>query len=637
MKNILLHFILCIIVGTVSAQEEKLEKIVTTRAEKNVADSINRTIEKAILVGKTDTASADKLFRNAIKRSNAANDPYLAGSAFYAMGQMYFEHKNHNRSFGAFFNARPNFERADAKKELAYTQYSLGRQQYFRGNYKVAAGHLNYAMRQAEAMKLMSLESDALEYLGVLYHVMPGTDQQSIEDFKRAYVIKEKLKDRTGMLRMQEKLGDVYYHEKYFDSALHCVDQAIELASALKLQHDEYISRLDRVGVLIRLKKLDDAQKDLTYIGKKGDTSDLNISLRYFIQSGNLLVASQKFEEAKLNYDRALQVADRIAVPDMYGLVYRDMAEAYSTQGKYEQAYQFSQQYNDQLMGYYAENMSAIKDLEFIFNNSLTRDEVAYLSGENKLKEVRLQNEKQLMLILLIGVVAFLLLAAAIFYLYRQQKNKNSIIKKQSEDLQTLMKEIHHRVKNNLQIISSLLDLQSMIVKDNQASQAIKEGRNRVQSMALIHQNLYGEKNVKGIAVDEYINNLTQSLFDSYNIRPGQIELKKDIDKIDMDVDTVIPIGLMLNELISNSLKHAFADEQGGRIEITLKQNNEILLLQVRDNGKGFPDKADPAHSKSFGMRMIKIFAQKLKADLDIYNDQGACILMRIRKYKLSA
>jgi len=221
--------------------------------------------------------------------------------------------------------------------------------------------------------------------------------------------------------------------------------------------------------------------------------------------------------------------------------------------------------------------------------------------------------------------------------LYRQQKNKNSIIKKQSEDLQTLMKEIHHRVKNNLQIISSLLDLQSMIVKDNQASQAIKEGRNRVQSMALIHQNLYGEKSVKGIAVDEYINNLTQSLFDSYNIRPGQIELKKDIDKIDMDVDTVIPIGLMLNELISNSLKHAFVNEQGGRIEITLKQNNEILLLQVRDNGKGFPDKADPAHSTSFGMRMIKIFAQKLKADLDIYNDQGACIMMRIRKYKLSA
>ncbi|MEI9946644.1 MAG: histidine kinase dimerization/phosphoacceptor domain -containing protein [Chitinophagaceae bacterium] len=95
--------------------------------------------------------------------------------------------------------------------------------------------------------------------------------------------------------------------------------------------------------------------------------------------------------------------------------------------------------------------------------------------------------------------------------LYRQQKNKNLLIQKQSADMQVLLKEIHHRVKNNLQVISSLLDLQSMTIQDNQASEAVKEGKNRVQSMALIHQNLYSEDNLKGIRAKEYINNLLQS------------------------------------------------------------------------------------------------------------------------------
>lgn len=238
--------------------------------------------------------------------------------------------------------------------------------------------------------------------------------------------------------------------------------------------------------------------------------------------------------------------------------------------------------------------------------------------------------------ILIVSGAVFLLLTAASLYLYSKQQKKNLIIKEQADELKTLMKEIHHRVKNNLQIISSLLDLQSMITKDKQVAEALKEGRNRVQSMALIHQNLYGEKNVKAIAVDEYISDLAQSLFHSYHIQPRQVDLKTDIEKLNLDIDTVIPIGLILNELISNSLKHAFGNNEAGMIQVTLKISNGSLLLQVKDNGKGFPEKADPTSSASFGMRMIKIFAEKLKAELDIYNDKGACVTMRIRKYELS-
>lgn len=158
------------------------------------------------------------------------------------------------------------------------------------------------------------------------------------------------------------------------------------------------------------------------------------------------------------------------------------------------------------------------------------------------------------------------------------------------------MKEIHHRVKNNLQIISSLLDLQSLTIQDAQASEAVKESRNRVHSMALIHQNLYNEGNIKGIQIENYINHLAENLFQSYNIQPGKVKLKTDIEQIDLDVDTVIPIGLILNELLSNSLKYAFTNKEAGIILVKLKQLNGSLLLEVKDNGAGFPPRAVQAN-----------------------------------------
>jgi two-component sensor histidine kinase len=597
--------------------------------------AITHLIEKAVLTGPKDSSAAEKMFHQAVDAATHINSPYLAGKAYYELAQMFYAYKVHNRSFGALFNARPFFTQAGARKELAYTLFGMGREQYYRGNYKVAAEHLNFAIREAETLKLPLLESDALEYLGILYHIMPGTRLESIPQLQKALGIKEKLNDRKGRLRMLEKLAEVYYEQADFDSALDCLDKSIALAASMKLFHDADISRLDRAGALSHLHKLEEAQMQIAYIKEHGDTADLNIGIRYFTQLGNLMVMRSRFTEARENYNAALQVANRIGVPDMYGMVYKNMAGFYSAMGMYKEAYEFSRQYNEQLKGYYSENTSSIKDLEYIFNNSLTRDQVTLLSNENKLKEITLQHERQLRPLILSGATAFLLLAVLIYYLYRAQKAKNRLIKRQTDELKTLMREIHHRVKNNLQIISSLLDLQSMTVRDGQASQAIKEGRNRVQSMALIHQNLYGDTDLIAIAVDEYIDSLAQNLFSSYNIQQGQIELKTHIEKMKLDVDTVIPIGLMLNELISNSLKHAFEKGRPGLIELTLKKEKDALLMEVKDNGKGFPKPIDPPRPETFGMRMIRIFAQKLKADLNIYNDQGACVVMRMRKYRL--
>ena len=152
--------------------------------------------------------------------------------------------------------------------------------------------------------------------------------------------------------------------------------------------------------------------------------------------------------------------------------------------------------------------------------------------------------------------------------------------------------------------------------------------------MALIHQNLYNEGNIRGILMEDYIKKLVENLFHSYNIQANKIKLVTDIEHLNLDVDTVIPLGLILNELISNSLKYAFNESESGEIFVALRENQKQLNMHVKDNGCGFPANMQAIQRSSFGYNLVNAFAQKLKAKLDIYNDNGACVDMSIARYK---
>ena len=144
---------------------------------------------------------------------------------------------------------------------------------------------------------------------------------------------------------------------------------------------------------------------------------------------------------------------------------------------------------------------------------------------------------------------------------------------------EVLLKEIHHRVKNNLQIISSLLNLQARFIKDKSAVDAVQEGRNRVKSMALIHQKLYQQDNIQGINMPEYIENLSRALLTSYKIKGDRITVDRKVDAIYLDIDTAIPLGLIINELLTNSLKYAFPENEKGELKISLLQDLSLIHI----------------------------------------------------------
>ena len=206
-------------------------------------------------------------------------------------------------------------------------------------------------------------------------------------------------------------------------------------------------------------------------------------------------------------------------------------------------------------------------ELQIQYATTEREAQIANLDADNKLKDLKLAQASRIRLGLVLGIILLGIIAALVWRnsIIRKRSNadlrqKNKIIEDNLHEKEILLREIHHRVKNNLQIISSLLSLQSRNVDDSAVKDAMKAGQNRVHSMALIHQNLYQEGDLIGVNTRDYITKLTTSLWHSYNIEEERISLITDIDPLRLDVDIMIPVGLILNELISNALKYAFVD-----------------------------------------------------------------------------
>ncbi len=188
-----------------------------------------------------------------------------------------------------------------------------------------------------------------------------------------------------------------------------------------------------------------------------------------------------------------------------------------------------------------------------------------------------------------------------------------------------LFKEIYHRVKNNLQIIISLLNLQSQKTQDKEMIRILKDNQDRIRAMALIHERLYKSRDLAGINFKEYIHDLVNNLFLSYGVNAGVISMKIDIGDIIMNLDTASPCGLIVTELVSNSLKHAFPSSRKGELLIKLDSydNNKKFVLTVSDNGIGLPEDIDIQTTKTLGMQLVTSLVRQLKGRIEVDRTRG--------------
>lgn len=259
------------------------------------------------------------------------------------------------------------------------------------------------------------------------------------------------------------------------------------------------------------------------------------------------------------------------------------------------------------------------------------RDSTASIRSDAAMSELRTQYEtekkeatiasqgqqisqQRLVQWLSIGVVV--LLAGLLFFGYRSYRTRtkaNKLLAVKNAENELLLKEIHHRVKNNLEVVSSLLALQSAQIDDKGIKDAMQEGQNRVQSIGIVHQKLYQGENLGAIEMKDYFLNLSENILDSFGAE-DRVTIECAMDQLDVDIDTAVPLGLIVNELLTNALKYAFPDGRKGKIQIKLeKKADQTLHLEIADDGVG---KSGLTHGTGFGTQLVSLLARQLSGSM---------------------
>jgi len=206
----------------------------------------------------------------------------------------------------------------------------------------------------------------------------------------------------------------------------------------------------------------------------------------------------------------------------------------------------------------------------------------------------------------------------------KETNELNIFLESANRDKETLLKEVHHRVKNNLQVISSILSLQNSYTKDTDTREVLTESIQRIRSMSVIHETLYKSKNFASIDFSDYLYSLTNEIILAYKDRSDlSLKIIDHLEPLQLDIGQAIPCGLIVNELITNSVKHAFTNINNGEIYLNINKNEDTVFLEIGDNGSGLPNDFDFAESESLGLQLVQTLVEQLDGQIKIERENG--------------
>lgn len=556
------------------------------------------------------------------------------GESYYALGYAYDMVGKLKEAFKYYELARLSFEPLNKPLLVAKAMNAKGAAAYYAGDFDLAIKYYMVALEYDEEHNLLEEQGDVLNNIALVYGDY-GKYVESLKMFKRTLIINKTVRDTHGVAQAYSAIGSGYYLLDDFENSIKYIDSSINLFGLLKdtvlqarsygFKGKSYIKlKNDFVNARANCLKAVELFKTNPYQTMQFD--NLLVLGEIELAAENNIVAKNYFQEAR-------DLIDGTERNDKKLQVSKHLKHTYNILGDYKQAYAVSEEY-DQLF-------KKVQDIE---KQKFVEDLQTKYDTDQKEKQIQIQelelsqtsNEKKIFMMLSF-LFAIALLSSIAFVVQKIRTNKKlaaqqTIIEKALLEKDVLLREIHHRVKNNLQVISSLLSLQGRYTNDPNIEAAIREGKDRVKSMSLIHQNLYQRDNLTGVDVQDYFSKLFKSLFTSYNIRPDKIKLSLNIETLNLELDSIVPIGLVVNELVSNSLKHAFPDDRSGTITVSLKEQNETIVLVVQDDGIGF-DIDNLNDSESIGYTLIDTFKNKLNADVEINGERGTKITLQIKKY----
>lgn len=507
----------------------------------------------------------------ALDRYQSISDSTGISSVLLNLGIVFKEQGNYEKSIEYLLNALTRFEQ---KNDSLYTATCYN-----------TLANVNYRQRNY---------NDALNY-----HFKALNIRKSLEGQKRS--------EASSL----NNIGLVYQELEQFDSAIYYYEKSLKIKRELNLSSLK--STLNNIGtILLDLKKPNEAKSYFIEARKVNSSPNdeskavtLNGLGNLYNQLGNQILASKYL-------DSALYIIESQKLKELKRDNLKQRIELY----KYSNpslALSLSQELflvNDSL--YNRQRAEALAEMQTKYETEKKEQSISLLSKEKDLQSAEIQLNRLWISVLIVSILLTLTIVLLINYKFRRErKNKHKI--------ETLMQELHHRVKNNLQLLSSIFSLQSKVLKDEYALDAVRSGENRVNAMAIVHQQLYQQSGSRSVNLKHFITRLVDELASSYNYQTEVNDIILSIDDYDIDVDKVIPIGLIVNELASNSFKYAFSVAENPRLSIQITKTNEELVTKVSDNGPGF--KTISESKKSMGLNIVETLGRQLKAKIDWITD----------------
>ncbi|MGL4598404.1 MAG: tetratricopeptide repeat-containing sensor histidine kinase [Bacteroidia bacterium] len=460
--------------------------------------------------------------------------------------------------------------------------------------------------------------------IGIAFRLQKDFDG-ALKYFELSYQLGVEMHDTTRMVKSLNNIGNIYFNKQHYEKATAHYQQGYILSSA-SLDSALALNSLNGMATVYEMEKkyqkAIELQKSILQnpLTRKNPAS-LLITL---VNIGNLNRKMEHNKEAIDYLEKALALSDSINSTFYAFRVCQSLSRYYAGIGSYKKAYQYRLkeiELNDSLVQQKIRNTT--QEMEARYQNKENKKEIVLLEEKNKVSNLQKVNaelglkQKNITLGFVATIaISIALLTMLLWYRNHIGRKHNKQLSVMLAEKNVLLQEIHHRVKNNLQLVSSLLSLQSNSVHKEDPEIMLKASQDRIHSLALLHEKLYQSEHLKMINFQEYIDELAKYLFDSFNCRARNIEIHVSSDPINTDIDQLVPCGLILNELITNSIKYAFPQSTHGQIMIQTQHIEDTCVLTFNDNGQGFCSETNP---DGVGLKLVRGLVRQLKGKLNQY------------------
>jgi two-component sensor histidine kinase len=599
--------------------EGRKMELLWTALDKALDDNLDRAVEYAQALRQMEQIIADSSLWMEALRKEAYADRYLC---------------NYLKTNQSCKMCHEYFSRHGDTLQLAKVANQLGSMHLSMGYNVSAQNYLLevYNLYQAKgnpAQMAYAINGPAIFYSNT------RQSQKAMVRYEEALALYEVAGDTLGLANVHANLGLALIKEGKYDDAEYHLNQQGHLDSLMNSNWGLGFY-FDFMGYLRQKQdRLQEAyQFHLTSLEvRQREQSQYNIT-ESRTNLATVLFKMDRYPEAIAQAELILAFKDQNQSLSHQQTAYSVLANAKEAQGNYKEALQHQRSYqliSDSIFN--RDILETVAEKDAKFELATQKSKIKVLNTEKRAAHERNAQKNRTITIFVISLIVFLLLSLILFWITRKYLGQRAILAKALSDKDFLLMEIHHRVKNNLQMVSSLLSLQSRTIDDKLALEAINEGKNRVHSMALIYQDLYQSDNLTGVNVKQYLIKLCAQLFNTYNVDDERVKLKLSIEDVEIDVDTLVPLGLIINKLVTNTLKYAFPENKGGTLSINFGESNGKLRLEVNDDGTGFDPRL--VSKESFGQRMMASLTKQLKGEMKMSTDQGTRMLLELTHYQI--